>query len=302
MSTDLPEGDDVARIRVDKTRVLAFVAKLAAERGIRVLAVGGPVFAAQGLISPRLSRSASVIVDIAAFDDFMAALLESGWRLSPLIKRLGVLPSVVLVLEHPDRIVRLDVYTAFPGFYIDPKRAFAILWARRQVLALHGTNVQILDRLSMVIMAVHDRLGPQSWSPKEHDYDRYLIEQFRMALKPQERKELLALVQALAAIEPMRPLLAALDIDAGEITLPNEVYARWRLAVPVAGPAVRTLLALAECPPQRRFRQSLRVLRQSPGTVAQVILASPKALWLMATSRKRMRAHYRAIKSDERQN
>lgn len=299
MSADLPEGDDVARVRTDKTRVLAFVAKLAAERGIRLLAVGGPVFAAQGLISPRLSRSASVIVDIPAFDDFLGALLQAGWRLSPLIKRLGILPSVVLVLEHPDRIVRLDIYTAFPGFYIEPKRAFAILWARRQVLVLHGTPVQILDRLAMVIMAVHDRLGPQSWSPKEHDYDRYLIEQFRLALKPQERKELLALVQALAAIEPMRPLLGALELDAGDITLPNEVYARWRLGVPEAGPAVRTMLALAECPPQRRFVQSMRVLRQSPGTVARALAGSPRALWLIVTSRHRMRLQYRRIKSHE---
>ncbi|WP_349898915.1 hypothetical protein [Parafrigoribacterium soli] len=299
MSTDLPEGDDVARIRVDKTRVLALVAKLAAERGIRVLAVGGPVFAAQGLISPRLSRSASVIVDIATFDDFMTAVLESGWRLSPLVRRPAMLPSVVLVLQHPDHVVKLDVYTAFPGFYIEPKRAFAILWSRRQVLTLHGTKVQILDRLSMVIMAVHDRLGPQSWSAKEHSYDRYLIEQFRLALKPQERKELLALVQALAAVEPMRPLLGALGLDAGEITLPNEVYARWRLSVPSASPAVRTLLALVECPPQRRLAQSLRVIRQSPGTVASALLGSPRALWLIATSRRRMRAVYRGIKSKE---
>ena len=196
--------------------------------------------------------------------------------------------------------MRLDVYTAFPGFYIDPKRAFAILWARRQVLTLHGTRVLMLDRLSMVIMAVHDRLGPQSWSQKEHDYDRYLIDQFRMALKPQERKQLLELVRALCAVEPMRPLLNALELDAGEVRHPTESYARWRLGIPAASPATLTILALAECPPQRRLQQSIRVLRQSPATVARAVLGSPKAWWLVFTARRRMRALYRNIAASGR--
>lgn len=293
--SSLPDRDDAARVRTDKTRVLAAVSSLALERGIRVLAVGGPVFAAHGLISPRLARSASVIVDLAVFEDFIAGLTEAGWTISPLVPRPAILPSVVLVMTSPEWVVRLDVYTAFPGFYIDPKRAFAILWARRQVLTLHGTRVFMLDRLSMVIMAVHDRLGPQSWKMSEHSYDRYLIDQFRLALTTQERKELFDLVRALSAVEPMRPLLEALDIDAGEVSLPTETYARWRLDIPSVAPATLMMLSIAECPPQQRLKQTIRILRQPPQAVGQAILGSPRAAWLILTTRRRMRIQYRDI-------
>lgn len=293
--SNLPDGDDAARVRIDKTRVLAAVSTLAAERGIRILAVGGPVFAAQGLISPRLSRSASVIVDMVVFEDFIAALTASGWVVSAPVKRLAVLPSVVLVLTNTEWVVRLDVYTVFPGFYIDPKRVFAILWARRQVLTLNGTRIFTLDRLSMVMMAVHDRLGPQSWKTSEHNYDRYLIDQFRRTLNDHERKELFDLVRALCAVEPMRPLLEALDIDGGEVTLPTEIYARWRLSISSATPATLMMLGLAECSPQRRLRQGIQVFRQSPGTMFRAVMASPKAFWLICTARHRMRAQHRNI-------
>lgn len=294
--SQLPEGADVARVRIDKARVLAAVAGLAAEHGIRVLTAGGPVFASQGLISPRLSRSASVIVDIASLGEFTSLLFRAGWTLSPPVRRVAILPSVLLALENSEWAVNLNIYTAFPGFYVDPKRAFAILWARREVLTLNGTRVMILDRLSTVIMAVHDRLGPQPWSAAAQSSERYHIDQFRQALRPKERTELHELVRALHAVEPMRPLLNALGIDAGPITLPNEVYARWRLAVPFASPATRTLLALVECPPPRRLQQSLRVLQQSPGTLARVILGSPRAFWVIFTTRRRMRLRYRAIR------
>jgi hypothetical protein len=294
--SQLPESADFARVRADKSRVLAAVADLAAHHRIRVLAAGGPVFAAQGLISPHLSRTASVIVDIASLDEFTALLFRAGWKLSPMVTRAAALPSAALALEHDAWIVDLNIYTAFPGFYADPKRVFAVLWARRRLLILFETKVMILDRLATVIMAVHDRIGPQSWSAKAQNYDRYLIDQFRMELRPKEREELYELVRSLRATEPMRPLLTALGIDGGPITLPDESYARWRLAVPSAGPATRTLLALAECPPPRRLHQSLRVLRQSPSTVARAILGSPRGLWLILTAGRRVRGKYRVLR------
>lgn len=295
MVTERPNGDDVARVRLDKTRVLASVSRLAAERGIRVIAAGGPVFAVQGLISPRLLRTASVIVDVAAFEEFVLALFRAGWVLVPLGRRVSTLPSVVFSFDNPEWVVRLAVYTVFPGFYVDPRRVFAILWARRQIMTLHGTKVLILDRLSTIIMAVHDRLGTHAWTTKDHNYERYLIDQFRRTLRPPELKELLELVRALVAVEPMRPLLNALGLDAGEITLPNESYAKWRLAIPSASPATLAMLALVECPPARRVPQTLRVLRESPATVARAVLGAPHASWLILTARRRMRARYREL-------
>jgi hypothetical protein len=289
----LPDITDAARVRVHKTRILAAISSLAAEHFFRILAVGGPIFAAHGLISPRLSRSAAVIVDPASFGDFVATLMRSGWTISPPVRHFAVLPSALLVMEHQNWVVRLHLYAVIPGFYIDPKRAFAILWARRQLLPLHETTVLMVDRLSMIIMAVHNRLGPQSWTANEQEYDRYLIEQFRAALNSSERKELLELVCSFGAIEPMRSLLDALELDPGDAVLPTESYTRWRLSIPSATTATIMALAFVECPPRRRLRRCFQVLRRSPAAAARASLGFPKAWWLIFTAKRRKTAQYR---------
>lgn len=289
----LPDGSDAARVRVHKTRVLAATSTLAAESFIRVLAVGGPIFAAHGLISPRLSRSAALIVDPASFGDFVAVLMQAGWTISRPDRHFAILPSALLVLQHESWVVSLHLYAVIPGFYIGPKRAFAILWARRQLLPLHETAVVMVDRLSMIMMAVHDRLGFQPWKANEQEYDKYLIEQFRAALNSSERNELLELVSSLGAIEPMRPLLDALEIAPEEAVLPTENYTRWRLNISSASTATILALAFAECPPKRRLRRCLQVIRRSPAAVARATLGLPKAWWLIFTARRRLRAQYR---------
>jgi len=295
MAVDLPEGEDLRRVRFEKNRVLAQVSQLATDHAIRVLVAGGPVFAAQGLISPRVSRYATFIVDVAAVEDLLALLHKAGWVPARNYSGVAVLPSVMLMLVHPQYAVSLALYTVFPGFYAEPKRVFAILWARRKSMTLAGTKVAVLDRLCTVMMAVHDRLGPQSWNPRAHNFEVYHIEQFAHVLAPRERKELLELVQSLGAIEPMRLLLGALHVDAGPVVLPTESYARWRLMLPSASRATQYMLALAECPPQRRWSQSRKVMRAEPRTVLAVLPGIPRALWLILTSRHRVRGQRRRL-------
>jgi hypothetical protein len=201
----------------------------------------------------------------------------------------------MLMLVHPQYAVDLALYTIFPGFYTDPKRVFAILWARRRSMTLAGSKVAVLDRLCTVMMAVHDRLGPQSWNPRAHNFEVYHIEQFARVLVPRERKELLELVQSLGAVEPMRLLLSALHVDAGPVMLPTEGYARWRLVIPSASRATLYMLALAECPRQRRFSQALKVMRAERSRVLAALPGMPKSLWLILSSRHRMRGYRRRL-------
>ncbi len=296
MATGLSGKEDPGRARYDKTRVLAEVSQLAADHAIRVLVAGGPVFAAQGLISPGVSRSAILVVDVATVEELLVLVRAEGWV--PAARehsRLAVLPSVMLLLAHPSYTVKLALYTVFPGFYAEPKRVFAILWARRKSMTIAGTTVMTLDRLCTVMMAVHDRLGPQSWNPRAHNYEHYHLEQFAQVLDVGERAELLELVRSLVAIEPMRRLLEVLKIDAGPVVLPGESYARWRLMLPSASSATLYLLALAECPARRRISQSFKVLRSSPKGVLAAAPGFPKAWWLILTSRRRMREQRRRL-------
>ena len=101
-------------MRADKPRVLASVAALCRGAPHPRLAAGGPVFASQGLISPRLSRSASVVVDIASLEELARSCCGAGWTVPPPVKRVAVLPSVVLALENSEWVVDLTSIPRFP--------------------------------------------------------------------------------------------------------------------------------------------------------------------------------------------
>ncbi|MDQ1549541.1 MAG: hypothetical protein QOD27_1199 [Microbacteriaceae bacterium] len=281
-------GEGITRIRSDKARITANVSRLASEHGIRLLAAGGPVFVAQGLISPWVSRFVAVIVDPARFHDFVRIALESGWTLVPPKKGSTLLPSVTVSLSRNDWAVDLRVYSTFPGFYAPPQNVFDLLWNRRQTMLVHGIQVRTVDRLVTIMLAVHDRLGDQPRSPRAQSNKSYLLAQFHSGLTEGDRSRLRALTEELGAGEPMRQLFVALDMDPGGVVLPPESYAKWRLGLPTVGPALIALLALVECPPKSRMIQTLCVLRQSPGTVFRAVIGFPRAIWLLAGVRRRL--------------
>jgi hypothetical protein len=280
--------DDVAKVRSDKARVIASLAGLARRNDIRLLAAGGPVFVAQGLISPWVWRFVTVAVDPGRFHDFVRVALESGWKLVPPKKGSTALPTATVSFSCQDWAVGLHVYAAFPGFYAPPQDVFDLLWKRRQTMPVHGTQVLTVDRLVTVMLAVNDRLADKPRSARSESNKSFLLAQFHSTFTPGDKSRLRALTKELGAGEPMRPLFVALGIDPGSIVLPPESYAKWRLGLPVVGPSLVALLALVECPPQWRMIQTWRVLRQSPGTVISAAIGLPRALWLLAGVRKRI--------------
>lgn len=280
--------EDVAKIRSDKARVTANLARLASKNDIRLLTAGGPVFVAHGLISPWVWRFVTVVVDPARFHDFVRVVLESGWKLVPPTRGSTSLPAAAVRFSFRGWAVDLHVYAAFPGFYTPPQDVFDLLWNRRQAMEIHGTRVRAVDRLVTIMLSVHDRLGDKPNSLRAQSNKSFLLAQFRSTLTPGDKSGLSALTIELGAGEPMRPLFVALDIDPGEIVLPPESYAKWRLGLPAVGPATVALLALIECPPKSRMIRTWRVLRQSPYTVLLAVVGLPRAIWLVAGARQRV--------------
>jgi hypothetical protein len=264
---------------------MASLARLASTNDIRLLAAGGPVFVAQGLSSPWVWRFVTVIVDPARFHDFVRLTLESGWKLVPPKRGSASLPSAAASFSCDDWAVDLHVYPAFPGFYAPPQHIFDLLWTRRQTVPLHGTQVRTVDRLVTIMLAVHERLGDKPNSPRAQSNKTYLLAQFRTTLTPGDKTRLRALTKELGAVEAMRQLFVALDIDPGGIVLPPESYAQWRLGLARVGPSLIVLLALVECP--SRWRMVWTGLRQSPSTVFRAFVGLPRALWLLAGVRGR---------------
>jgi hypothetical protein len=280
--------EDVVKVRSDKAKVTASLARLASKNDIRLLAAGGPVFVAQGLISPRVSRFVTVVVDPARFHDFVRVALESGWKLVPPTRGSASLPTATATFGCPGWAVDLHAYAAFPGFYTSPQDVFDLLWNRRQTMQIQGTPVRTVDRLITIMLSVHDRLGDRANIHRTQSNKSFLLAQYRSALTPEELSRLRSLTTELGAVESMRSLFDALDIDPGEIVLPPESYARWRLGLPTVGPATIALLALIECPSKSRMSRTWRVLRQSPSTVIRAVFGLPRALWLLAGTRRRL--------------
>jgi hypothetical protein len=283
-----PVVDDIVKIRSDKARVTASLARLASKNDIRLLAAGGPVFVAQGLISPRVSRFVTVVVDPARFRDFVRVAMESGWTLVPPKRGSMALPFASVSFSSRDWAVDLRVHAGFPGFYAPPLDVFDLLWNRRQTMLVNGTRVRTVDRLVTIMLSIHDRLGEKPNSLRAQSNKSFLLAQFRSTLTPGDKSRLSALTTELGAGEPMRPLFDALGMDPGEIVLPPESYAKWRLGLSAVGPATVALLALTECPSKSRMTRTWRVLRQSPGTVFRAIVGLPRALWLVAGTRRRL--------------
>src|SRR5580704_12267152 len=85
-----------ALIRESKDLIAINLIELCQDLHIRVMLGGGPVLNANGLLAPRVSTSAAVLVDPASFRHLRMALYEAGWRDSRPRRRIQVLPSARL--------------------------------------------------------------------------------------------------------------------------------------------------------------------------------------------------------------
>jgi hypothetical protein len=282
-------ASDQARLRGDKVRVAALVELISREHGIRSLAAGGPIFAQLGLISPRVSPTAAVIVDPAHQLPLVLALEGAGWSRVALSHTGGLLPPVFTRVVHPRLVCPLDIYDIFPGFYAPPADAFERLWSRRATLSLGRTAVSSLDRVGTMLVAGHDQLGSLARNQRSVSNIDYFVSMFRTSLSPREQEGFVRLVSEVKGVEPMRPFLTAIGVPVGETTLPSAVYCQARLGLGQVSDSLIFAVSLFEAPPGRRFAGFRSVLRRHPTRVIRALLASPRSLAVLAGARARHR-------------
>jgi len=280
---------DQARLRGDKLRVAGLVWKLCQKHSIRALAAGGPIFAQLGLVSPRVSPTAIVIVEPIQQLHLVLALEDVGWARTALGPRRGVLPPVFTRLVHPDLVCPIDIYDIFPGFYAAPADVFEQLWVRRVVLPIGGIGVPALDRVSTLLVAGHDQLGTLARDRRAESHIDYFVSMFRTSLTPSEQDAVVALVDTVKGQEPLRPFLTAIGRAAAEITLPTEIYCQVRLVVERVTDPVIFAVALFESPPGHRGGPFWTVARAHPRRVIMALLAAPRSIAVIAGSRRRQR-------------
>lgn len=278
---------DQARLRSDKLRAAVVVAQLARKHSIRTLAAGGPMFAQLGLVSPRVSPTALVLVEPKHQLHLVLALEGVGWsRISPGHIR-GLLPPVFTRVVHPDLVCPLDIYDLLPGFYAAPAQVFELFWTRRVELQISGIVVPAFDRVSTVLVAGHDQLGALARDRRAESQIAYFVSMFRTSLTPAEQAALVQLVTDVRGIEPLRPFLTTIGVPVGEITLPSEIYCQVRLVLESVSDPLIFAVSLFEARPGRRKAGFVRILRNNPRRVVRALLASPRSFVIVARSRAR---------------
>lgn len=282
-------ASDQARLRSDKVRVAVLVELISREHNIRTLAAGGPIFAQLGLISPRVSPTAAVIVDPVHQVHLLLALEGAGWSRVKLPHSGGLLPPIFTRMAHANLVCPLDIYDIFPGFYAPPAEVFERLWSRRATLTLGRTAVSSLDRVSTVLIAGHNQLGALPRNQRSVSNIDYFVSMFRTSLSAREQDAFVRLVSEVNGVEPLRPFLMAIGVPVGEITLPSVIYCQARLGVKHVSDSLIFAVSLFEAPPGRRLAGFLSIFRRHPRRVLWALLAAPRSFVVLAGSRARHR-------------
>jgi len=132
----------------------ALVSRIAAQAGIRCLAIKGPVLEAQGLREGHTSIDVDVWVDPARRDDLVAALAAVGWKNRIPNTTAQIVPLHSETLAHPLWPAEIDVHDRFPGFLAEPQDVFEVLWERRTTAKLGEVPVAATDVLGSALVAL----------------------------------------------------------------------------------------------------------------------------------------------------
>jgi hypothetical protein len=282
-----PKSRD-ALLRESKDIVAIETIDICRELHIRAMLGGAPVLNAHGLVTPVVSRNASIVVDPASIQHLRSALLQNGWRDANPRQTLRILPSARLVLEREGEPAGLILYSVIPGLFADPEVTFDIIWERHKEIPLRGHTVRALGRINSAILASHDGLDGKS-SRARSNFD-YFVRQFKQQLSQDEIDVTAKLVKAMGGCAEMGRLLRALGVEPCAFTLPSVAYVQWRLQVTDVSDQLRRAVALLELGPSGREMlyqsksgrpQSLRDVITSFVTLPKTVVAvfGAKARW-----------------------
>ncbi len=256
--------------------------------GVRVLMAGGVAYVQLGLISPRQSLALSLIVDPEGVDRLLGALGAAGWvRASGAADPL--MPAAVIPLQLADSGARLDLYPIIPGFVHHPSSVFAHLWACAGPIRAFGRDVMAVDRLSMMMLAVHSRLGPRSGGPVLEEYNDFFFQQFAVVITDDERQRLPLLVRSVGGQAIMRPFLDRLGLTSGLARLPSRAYTEARFGVADLGTTARVVIGVWDAPVGQRRRVARDARRATRWVQAHLLTAVPRLMRTLPRARRARR-------------
>ena len=134
----------------------AMVAKAAANAGIPVISIKGPVNLHYGLREHYIASDADFLVDPSRFDELIEILLSNDWHIRPvpLHPRMVELHSVTL--KHPEWPCDLDLHRFFPGFLADRQDVFGLIWAERCLITIAERSCWIPSMpMAWAVAALH---------------------------------------------------------------------------------------------------------------------------------------------------
>jgi hypothetical protein len=230
---------------------------------VPVLMGGGVVYVQHGLISPRVSRALSLVVDPVGVGALLGALGAAGWTPARPPSRL-MIPVAVISLRHLPSNAYLDLYPIIPGYLRHPESVFERLWSHRVSMRAFGREVWALDRLTMMMLAVHSRLGPRTGGPKLEEFREFFLLQFSAVITAEERERLPALTRAVGGEGVMRPFFEQLGMQCPPARVASLAYARARFASDDVTAIARLLIGRWDSAvrPRPRFARDVRVARR----------------------------------------
>lgn len=230
---------------------------------VPVLMGGGVVYVQHGLISPRVSKALSLIVDPVGFEALLGSLGSAGWVPARSPSR-SVIPVAVVSLWHLASNAYLDLYPIIPGFLRHPVSVFERVWSDRVLMRAFGREVWALDRLMTMMLAVHSRLGPRSGGPRLEEFRAFFFQQFSVVITPEERERLPELTRAVGGEGVMRPFFDQLGIPCPPTRAASLAYARARFGVDEVPSAARLLIGRWDSAvrPRPRFARDVRRARR----------------------------------------
>ncbi|QHC59322.1 nucleotidyltransferase family protein [Rathayibacter sp. VKM Ac-2760] len=236
--------------------VHALVDELSRSTGIRALFIKGPIADAHRIRRPHPSSDADVLVDPSDAGRLLALLAERGWSVRPGSAAHRALVTHSVTLLHPSWPCDIDVHTSWPGFFVDPQRAFEVLWRTRCEIEVAGVPVRASGvEAAVLVSALHSlRALYQQRSAAE-------LDELVAAVAARGREEAVAaLAGELGCLEPIAPFLARIGADVALPVRPSREYALWRLRTRGLSRTGDWLLALAEAP---TLATRLRLLRRA---------------------------------------
>ncbi len=206
----------------------AVVDRVAAEQGVRVVFVKGPIAVAQGLRSARTSVDVDVLVAPADLDGLVAALHAIGWD-DEQVYGTPTAATYSRTIRHLRWPCELDLHVRFPGLLAAPEEVFERLWDRHDTAPVAARELPCLDRTAQaLILAVNALRDPQA-TDKQTELDD-LVGRVRDSFSGPDLADLADLALAVGAVETAGPFLervGAVPDESGETD--QEGLRAWRM-------------------------------------------------------------------------